>query len=87
MILYTDNKVSPVGKVNKADLKKIGRDTIIFFAAPTLMYVAQLSGTLSNNGVILMADLTPTLVTIGAIQGWLIGIVINFILKLQNGSK
>jgi hypothetical protein len=87
MILYTDNKVSPVGKVNKADLLKIGRDTLIFFLAPTLMYVAQLSGTLSNNGVILLADLAPTLATIGAIQGWMIGVVINFTLKLQNGSK
>lgn len=85
--LYTTAKVSPQGQVNKADLKKIMRDTVIFFAAPILTYVGQLSGTLANNGVILVPDLVPTLLTIGAIQGWAIGIVVNFFLKFNDGTK
>lgn len=87
MNLFTEAKVSPVGQVNKADLQKIARDTAIFFAAPILMYVGQLSGTLSINHVVLFPDLAPTLTTIGAIEGWLIGIIINFFLKLRDGSK
>lgn len=87
MKLFTEAKVSPVGQVNKKDLAKILRDTLIFFAAPILIYFGQLSGTLTNNGVITMSDLLPTLVTLGAIQGWFIGIAINFFLKLQDGSK
>ena len=87
MFLYSNQKNSPAGSVNKADLKKIATDTVIFFAAPLLMYVAQLNGTLGNNGFLNGVDFIPTTATIGAIQGWFIGIVINFILKLRDGNK
>ncbi len=87
MELYTTAKVSPPGKVNKADLKKIARDTAIFFAAPILVYFGQLSGVLAQNKVIVWPDLVPSIGTIGAIEGWAIGIAINFFLKLRDGSK
>lgn len=87
MFLYTNKKISPEGRVNEKDLKKIARDTLIFFAAPLLMYLGQLSGTLSQNGFLTGTDLLPTLITIGAIQTWLLGIGINFLLKLQDGRK
>ncbi len=87
MSLFTNAKISPEGQINATDLKKISRDTLIFLAAPLLMYFGQLSGTLSQHSVILLPDLIPTILTIGAIEGWAIGIVINFLLKLSDGSK
>jgi hypothetical protein len=84
MFLYTTKDVSPTGTVNRKDLKKIARDTLIFFAAPITVYVLQVSNTLTQNGIVYASDLMPTVMTVGAIQGWLIGIVINFLLKLQN---
>lgn len=87
MDIYTEKKVSPVGQVNKSDLKKIARDTAIFFAAPILTYLAQLTGSLNQNGVVGISDLTPSLVTIGSVQGWFFGIVVNFFLKLSDGKK
>ena len=87
MMLYTDKAVSPRWTVNKADLIKILRDTAIFFGAPTLMYLGQLSGTLTQHGVLKLPDLTPTVMTIGAIEGWAISIAINFFLKLNDPGK
>lgn len=87
MEIYTNKKVSPFGQVNKTDLKKIARDTAIFFAAPVLMYLAQLTGTLNQNHIINLNDFIPNLTTIGTIEGWAIGIVINFFLKLSNSKE
>lgn len=86
-ILYTQAKVSPIGKINPADLRKITRDTIVFFAAPSLMYLAQIQGILAKNSILLWNDFIPNQVTIGAIEGWAIGIAINFFLKFNDGSK
>lgn len=87
MIGYSEAKVSPVGKVNDKDLKKIARDTAIFFAAPALIYLAQVQGTLAQNSIVLLPDLIPNSYTIGAIQGWVVSIAINFFLKLSDGKK
>ncbi len=87
MILFSEAKISPKGTVNTKDLKKILRDTLIFFGAPILMYLSQLMGTLNVNKVLLLPDFIPTILTIGAMEGWLIGIAINFFLKFQDGTK
>lgn len=87
MVLYSEAKISPVGKVNERDLKKIARDTAIFFAPVILIYLGQVQGTLNQNNIILLNDFIPNLMTIGAIEGWAIGIVINFFLKLRDGGK
>ena len=84
MKIFTQAKVSPAGQVNSTDLKKIARDTAIFFAAPVLMYLAQVQGSLSQDGIVTLNDLVPSLMTIGAIQGWGISIIINFFLKFSN---
>jgi len=86
-MIFTKAKISPVGTVNKKDLKKIALDTARFFVAPVLMYLAQLTGTLSINKVLLGVDFVPSLMTIGAIQGWGIGVGINFFLRLRDGGK
>lgn len=85
MILFTNKSISPIGKVNPADLKAIAKWTAIFFAAPALMYLGQLQGDLSSNHVI--TSFLPSLTTIGAIEAWGLGAVINFLLKLTNISK
>lgn len=86
MILFTTDKVSPAGKVNIEDIKKIAKYTAIFFAAPILIYLAQLTGTLSQNGVLFGSDFLPNVQTVGAIEGWGVGILVNFFLKLRDGK-
>ena len=86
-MIYTEKAVSPKWTVNRADLIKIFRDTAIFFAAPCLMYLAQLSGTLNQDGILHFNDFFPTSMTIGAVEGWGISIAINFFLKLTDSKK
>lgn len=86
-MIFTKAKVSPKWTVNKEDIKKIAVDTARFFSVPLLMYLAQLTGTLNNNNVLVAADFIPSLVTIGAIQGWGLGILVNFFLKFSNEKK
>lgn len=86
MILFTNNKVSPQWKVNPADIKRIAIQTAIFFAAPTLMWLAQIQGVLAHNGIAYLSDFVPNSMTVGAIEGWAIGIAINFFLKLSNSK-
>ena len=87
MILFTNNKVSKVWQLNPDELKKIAKYTAIFFAAPVLMYLVQLQGDMNSNGIITLKDMAPNAITIVAIQGWFLGIVINFFLGLSKGSK
>ena len=61
MKIYTTAKISPKGQVNKTDLKKLARDTVIFFAAPTLMYLGQLQGTIAQNQFVGFNDMIPNL--------------------------
>ena len=74
---------SEKGKLNWNDIKQIAKWTAIFFAAPVLMYLAQLEGQL-DKGVI--TTLIPNANTIGAIEGWALGILINFFLSLKEGK-
>lgn len=87
MDLYTSKKVSPKGKINKRDLKKIARDTVIFFAPACLVYLGQLQGDLARSGTLALMDLVPSSVTLGAIYGWGLGIAINFFLRFQSSSE
>ncbi len=87
MNIYSKAKISPSGKVNEKDLKKIARDTAIFFAAPSLMYLAQLTGSLNANHILYFHDFIPNSMTIGTIEGWAIGILINFFLRLNNSKE
>lgn len=87
MNIFTQAKVSPVGKVNIVDIQNIVRSTAIFFAAPILIYLAQLTGTLTQSHIILGNEFLPNTMTVGAIEGWAVGIAINFFLKLRDGSK
>lgn len=84
MILYSKKAVSPKGTVNDVDLRKIMRDTAIFFAAPALIYLTSIQGIISQNGFVGLRELAPDPVTIGALEGWGIGIAINFFLKLNS---
>lgn len=86
MKIFTEAKISPAGQVNKTDLKKIARDTAVFFTAPTLIYLGQLQGTLAQNNILALNDFIPNMMTIGAIEGWAIGIAINFFLKFSNST-
>lgn len=84
--LFTTQKISPVGQVNKQDLQKIVHDTLVFFSAPILMYLLQVQGTLAHNGILIFKDLAPSATTLGTIYGWGLSILINIFLKLKNGD-
>ena len=86
MNIFTTESIAPKWQVNQQDLIKIGKSTLIFFAAPILMYLAQLVASLSETHVLLLKDFIPNLATLGTIEGWAIGIAINFFLKLRDGQ-
>lgn len=55
--LYTTQKISPVGKLNKEDLKKMGWNLVIF-VAPTLgIFFAQLAIGVDWKAAMLVASL------------------------------
>jgi len=70
--------------INNRDIKDIIKWTAIFFAAPILIYFAQITADLETNKII--TTLVPNAVTIGAIESWAVGIAINFFLSLKKGK-
>ncbi len=87
MNLWSNAKISPVGKVNEKDIKKILLDTLRFFSAPVVMYLLQVQGTLMSSGGLGFKDLIPSAITLGAIYGWGLGILLNVFLKFRDGTK
>jgi len=87
MDIFTKAKISPRGQLNELDLRKIANSALIFFAAPILMYLGQLQAILTQEAMVSTGDFIPNFTTIGAIEGWAVGICINFFLKLRDGKK
>ena len=85
--LWTNAKISPPGKLNERDVKKIWMDTLRFFSAPIVMYLLQVQGTLMSSGGLQFNDLVPSAITLGSIYGWGLGILLNVFLKFRDGSK
>lgn len=85
--IFSEAKISPINKVNATDLKKIARDTLIFFAPVILIWLSQLQGQLNNGNFATLKELAPNAVTMGAIYGWALGIATNFFLKLRKESS
>lgn len=50
------------------------------------IYVLQLQGTLSAKGVILLSDLKPTLITVGAMELWALNQVYGLLKRYKAGE-
>lgn len=72
MDLFTEKKVSPQGQVNKADLKKMAWNALIFSAPALVVFFAQLQLGVELKDALLVAGLT------------LYGLLADFFKKLQN---
>lgn len=86
-ILYTDAKVSPVGKINKADLVAWFRTVIIFTIPVGVIYLLQLQSTLQANNFLALKDLLPSQLTLGAAEGYVIGQFLGLLRKFLDGKK
>jgi len=79
--------ISPKGKLNRKDIKKILRNMLIFITPTLVLYLAQLQGVLGDNITLTLADLIPSTYVIGAFEGYLISTVIDYLTKLNDGTK
>jgi hypothetical protein len=79
-------KVSPKGKFNKEDLKKMVSNAIVFIAPALVIYLAQVQGVL-DSGSFEFSDLLPSRLTQGAVWSWFMSTVIDAIKKLSDGPK
>lgn len=72
LILFTKSKISPKGKINIADLKKIGLNAIVFSAPALVVFFSQLSMGVEPKAALLVALLIF----------W--GLLADFFKKLKN---
>ena len=86
MEFYTHEKVSPVGSVNKADLKKWGGNLVLFLAPLGVIYLLQLYSLLQN-GPLAVADLYPSALTMGAIELYVINGLLDLLKKFTDPKK
>ena len=84
--LYTEAKVSPVGKVNKADLVRWSQNLILYLIPLALLYVAQLNGGIQD-GILSGSDFTPTLVTLGGMQLYVLNSLTDLLRKFSDSKK
>lgn len=88
MNIFTKAKISPSGKVNIADIKKWGMNTLIFIAPAVLIYLTQVLGVIQGiDHVIAFTDFIPSNFTLGAIASWFLSTAIDFFRKLKDGTK
>ena len=86
MDLYTEQKVSPAGKVNEKDLKRVLRNMVVFLAPLGVVYLMQINATLQN-GTLGFNDLIPTPGTWGAIQLYVINALMDLLRKFTNSKE
>ena len=86
MDIYTDNKISKAGQVNKADLKQVLHNMVVFLAPLGIVYLLQVNATLQN-GALGLNDFIPTQATIGAIQLYIVNAVMDLVRKFTDAKK
>ena len=84
--LFTTSKISPSGKLNEADLKRWGRNLLVFLAPLGVIYLLQLSASLQN-GALSLESLIPNPTTQGGIELYLINGVLDIFRKLQDSKR
>lgn len=86
MTIFSKAKVSPAGKLNKADIQRWLKNLLVFLAPLAIMYLLQLSGSLQN-GVLTWESLIPTTTTLGAIQLYVVNGLLDLLRKFTDASK
>lgn len=86
MDLYTQKKISPVGKVNSEDLKRWGNNLLMFLIPLGIMYLLQLNAMLQN-GTLKAGDFIPNQTTIGGMQLYVINGLLDLLKKFMDGKK
>ena len=84
--LYTEKKVSPKGQVNKDDLKKWGRNLLVFLAPLAVIYLLQLYAVLQN-GFLSLTDFIPSQITLGAIELYVVNALLDLFRKFTDSKK
>lgn len=82
--IYTNAKVSPVGQVNKEDLISWGKNVLIFLIPVGVVYLLQLQSVLQSNGFLDVKDFIPSAMTVGAMEGYVIGQLLALLKKFAN---
>lgn len=83
---YTDAKLSKKGFLNKDDLKRIGKNMLVFLTPTITLYLAQLTGALSDHTALTYLDLIPSSFVIGAFQAYIISTILDYLKKLNDGK-
>jgi len=83
----TEAEISPKGTLNIVDIKNILRNMLVFLTPTIILYLSQLTGALSNHTTLVASDLIPSAFVIGAFEGYLISTVIDYLKKLNTGTK
>lgn len=88
MNIFTTAKISPSGKLNIEDIRRVAYNALVFISPAALIYLTQVLGILQGNGhVIGWGDFIPSNFTLGAIASWFISTCIDFFRKLQDGKR
>ena len=85
MILFSEAKVSPVGKVNKEDLSKWGHNLLLFLAPLGVIYLLQLN-TAVQTGALSFVSLIPTQATQGALELYVVNGLLDLLRKFLNNK-
>lgn len=84
---FSEAKVAPKGKLNTEDLKKMGKNALIFLTPSITLYAAQLLAALNAHTILSFADLIPNDYVIGAFQGYIISTGLDYLKKLNDGKE
>ena len=83
----SEAKIAPKGKLNAEDLKKMGRNMLIFLTPTFMLYGGQLIGAINDHTVLSLTDLVPSAFVVGAFEGYLISTLLDYLKKLNDGPK
>ena len=86
MDIYTEAKVSPVGKVNKEDLARWSTNLLVYLIPLILLYSGQLNVGIQD-GILSGEDFKPTLVTLGGMQLYVLNSLTDLLRKFSDGKK
>jgi hypothetical protein len=88
MSLFSKAKVSPEGKLNKADISKWLRNLLVFLAPVFIIYLMQVQGLLAQEGhTFSVSDFIPSVFTRGAMTLYVVNGLIDILRKFLDGSK
>lgn len=83
---FSEARVSPKGKLNKADIDKIRRNMLKFLIPAILIYLGQVVLASSDN-IVTLQDFIPTSFTMGGIVYYIASTLMDYLTKLNNDKE